>query len=192
MIFLTFWGTPAEHGSLCNTKEQLRRTQVDKGVKVFSVGDEFLVHTFKGHLAARICTILGLKSTSDAIPHEKSLTWLQSMAEKLVVDTLMPTHTPSSDTIYGKHRAFLHQAFLYVELRCAIRFENGPHIVRLWKLWLPMLIGTGRKNYAVECVQLIANLYAELPKHLSYIMIHNRTVNMEGKVGRGKPLDQND
>ena len=72
VIFLTFWSTPAKHGSLCNTREQLRRTQVDKGVKVFSVGDEFLVHTFKGHLAARICTILGLKSTSDAIPHERS------------------------------------------------------------------------------------------------------------------------
>ena len=29
-----------------------------------------------------------------------------------------------------------------------------------------------------------------MPKHLSYIAIHNRTVNLEGKPGRGKPLDQ--
>ena len=171
-------------------RERIRRNQVDKDAKVFSVGDEFVVHSFKAHLSARICTMLGLQSTTDTIPHEKSLTWLQSTADKLVSETLMPTHTPSSDTLYGMHRSFLHLAFLYVDLRCAIRFENGPHIVRLWKLWLPRLIGTGRKNYAAECVHHIANLCAELPKHLSFIATHNRTVNMEGKAGRGKPLDQ--
>ena len=130
-------------------REQIRRNQVDKDVKVFSVGDEFVVHSFKAHLSARICIMLGLQSTSDTIPHEKSLAWLQSTAEKLVSETLMPTHTPSSDTLYSMHRAFLHLAFLYVNLRCAFRFENGPHIVRLWKLWLPRLIGTWWKNYAV-------------------------------------------
>ena len=66
VIFLILWGTPAEHGSLCNMREQTRRNQVDKSVKVFSVGDEFLVHMFKAHLAAKICTNLKLKSTSDA------------------------------------------------------------------------------------------------------------------------------
>lgn len=190
VIFLTFWGTPAEHGSLCNVREQIRRNQVDKDVKVFSVGDEFVIHSFKAHLTARVCTTLGLHSTSDTIPHEKSLAWLQSTAEKLVTETLMPMHIPSSDTLYSMHRTFLHTGFLYVDLRHAIRYENGPHIVRLWKLWLPRLIGTGRKNYAVECVHHIANLCAELPKHLSFIATHNRTVNMEGKTGRGKPLDQ--
>ena len=92
-------------------REQIRCNQVDKNVKVFSVGDEFVIHTFKAHLTARVCTTLGLQSTSDNIPHEKSLAWLQSMAEKLVEDTLMPTHTPSSDTLYGMHRAFLHVTF---------------------------------------------------------------------------------
>ena len=37
----------------------------------------------------------------------------------------------------------------YVNLGCAVGYEHGPHIVRLWKLWLPRLIGTGRENYAV-------------------------------------------
>ena len=184
---MIFWGTPAEQGSLCNMKEQIRRNQVDKSVKVFSVGDEFLLHVFKAHLAARVCTKLSLNSTSDNFPHEASLVWLQTTAEELVTETL---RTPPSDTIYGRHRAFLHLAFLYMDIRNAIRFEDGPHIVRLWKLWLPRLIGTGRNNYAVECVHLIANLCAEFPKHLSYIATHNRTVNMEGKVGRGKPIDQ--
>ena len=171
-------------------REQIRRNQVDKSVKVFSVGDEFIVHMFKAHLTARVCTLLGLNSTSDTIQHDKSFTWLKSTAEELVSNTLTPVHTPPSDTLYGMHRTFLHLAFLYVDLRNAIRFENGPHIVRLWKLWLPRMIGTGRKNYAVECVHQIANLCADFPKHLSYIATHNRTINVEGKAGRGKPIDQ--
>ena len=174
----------------CNVREQIRRNKVDKSVKVFSLGDEFLVHTFKAHLAAKICTNLKLKSTSDAIQHETSLPWLQSTAEQLVTDILMPANTPTSDPVYAMHRAFLHIAFLYVDLRNAIRFEDGPHIVRLWKLWLPRMIGTERKNYAVECVHLISNLTADFPKHLAYIATHNHTVNMEGKAGRGKPIDQ--
>ena len=54
----------------------------------------------------------------------------------------------------------------------------------------------GRNDYgccdvcSVECVHQIATLCADLPKHLSFIAIHNRTVNVEGKAGRGKPLDQ--
>ena len=104
---------------------------------------------FKTHLTARICTIFGLQSTSDIIPHEKSLAWLQSTAEKLVTETVMPMHAPSSDTLYIMHRTFLHLAFLYVDLRCAIRYERGPYIVRLWKLWLPRLTGTRRKNYCI-------------------------------------------
>jgi hypothetical protein len=154
-------------------------------VKVFSTGDEFLVHAFKAHLAARICTCLKLKSTSDAIPHEKSLQWLQATAERL-----LPVPATASDPVYAMHRFFLHTSFQYVDLRNAIRHENGPHIMRLWKLWLPRLIGTGRENYATKCVYMIANLCADLPRYLAYIAIHNRTVNMEGKPGRGKPIDQ--
>ena len=188
VIFLIFWEPHGNHGSLSSMRDKINRRQVDKGVKVFNVGDEFLVHTFKAHLAARICTHLNLSSTLDNIPHEKSSQWLRTLAETLLKETLMPT--ASSDPVYSMHRSFLHTAFLYVDLRNSLRYEDGPHIIRLWKLWLPRFIGTGRKNYAAECVHMIAKLCADLPRHLSYIATHNRTVNMEGKLGRGKPLDQ--
>ena len=188
MLYLIFWGTPSQHGSLSNMREHVRRVQVDKGATVFNVGDEFLVHVFKAHLAARVCSILGLKDVTDPISHEHSLEWLRSTAERLVPDTLMTT--ASKDPTYATHRVFLHTAFLYVDLRDAVRFENGPQIVRLWKLWLPRFIGTGRKNYATEAVHLLANLFGDLPKHVAYIAMNNRTVNMEGKLGHGKPIDQ--
>jgi len=188
VIFLTFWGTPAQHGSLSNMRELVRRLQVDKNVKVFNVGDEFIMHAFKAHLAASICSLLKLKSMSDTLPHQNSVEWLHSTAEQLVSDTLMPTS--SADPVFEMHRTFLHIAFLYVDLREAIRYENGPHIIRLWKLWLPRFIGTGRRNYACEAIHLLTNLLADLPKHLAYIAMHNRTVNSTGKLGHGKPFDQ--
>ena len=42
--------------------------------------------------------------------------------------TLMPMDATPSDKAYFMHRTFLHLAFLYVDLRNAIRFEDGPHI----------------------------------------------------------------
>ena len=167
LSFLIFWGTPDQQGSLYSMREQIRRNTVDKNVKVFSTGDEFVIHMFKAHLAARVCSKLALRSTSDSVEHEKSLVWLQSTAEDMVEHTLMPMDATPSDKAYFMHRTFLHLAFLYVDLRNAIRFEDGPHIVRLWKLWLPRFIGTGRNNYAVECVHLIANVTADWPKHLA-------------------------
>lgn len=161
---------------------------MDKGVKIFNVGDEFLIHTFKAHLSASICSLLKLNSVSEAIQHENSLEWLRSTAEQLVADTLM--QKSSTDPAYAMHRAFLHMSFLYIDLRNAIRYEDGVHIVRMWKLWLPRFIGTGRKNYATESVHLIANLFADFPKHLAYIAMNNRTVNTQGKIGHGKPIDQ--
>ena len=109
---------------------------------------------------------------------------LQATAERLLPETIMPAN--SSDPVYAMHQSFLHISFLYFDLRDAIRYGDGEHIVRLWKLWLPRLIETGRKNYAVECVHMITSLCADLPRHLAYIATHNRTVN----IGRGKAIDQ--
>lgn len=113
MIFMMFWEPHGNHGSLSNMRDKINRKQVDKGVKVFNVGDEFLLHTFKAHLAARICTLLKLKSVSDNVPHERSLQWFESTAETLLPQTLMPAK--SSDSVYAMHRSFLHNTFLYLD-----------------------------------------------------------------------------
>ena len=47
VVYTIFWGSPAQPGSLCHLREQVNRKQVDKAVKVFNVGDEFLLHCFK-------------------------------------------------------------------------------------------------------------------------------------------------
>ena len=187
------WGSPAQPGSLCNLREVIRRTQVDKTVKVFNVGDEFLMHAFRAHLVAGILAKLNITSMSDAIEHTTSKEWLENTAEQLVDSLLMPKNSDDPayiDPVYHLHHVFLHHAFLYVDLREAIRWENGPQIVRHWKWWLPRFLGTGKKNYASESVHTLCNLVADFPKHMAYIATHNRTVNLDGKPGHGKPVDQ--
>ena len=158
-----FWGSPTQVGSLCFMREIIRRQQ-DKGVKVFNTGDEFLLHVFKAHFKASIMPILNIQTSSDNIPHHPSQQWLRSVADKIVSDVLMPA--TNTDPIYSFHRSFLHHMFMYIDLREAIRWENGPQIIRHWKWWLPRFLATGCHNYASEAVNLIANLKADFPKHI--------------------------
>ena len=183
-----FWGSPTHIGSLCNIRELIRRVQVDKNGKVFNVCDEFIIHAYKSHLFAAICTHLHIDSPSASIVHEPTIQWLEVTAESIVRSILQPTKF--NDTTFGLHRTFLYTAFLYVDLRRAIRYEEGAHIIRHWKLWMPRFLATGCRNYALEAAHLLVNVTARFPKHMAYIVVHNRTVNMDGKKGHGKPLDQ--
>ena len=183
-----FWGAPNQIGSLCHLREVVRRTQVDKGVKIFNVGDEFLMHSFKAHFTASILTILNATSTADHIQHDPTKKWLYEKSLEIVTKCIV--RATSTDPSYNLHRLFLHHAYLYVDLREAIRWENGPAIVQHWKWWIPFFLATGCKNYACEAVYHITNLTATFPKHIVYIATHNRTFNTSGKPGRGKPIDQ--
>lgn len=106
------------------------------------------MHTFRAHLLASVTFSLGISEVSHSIPHEDSEEWLRGQAEQLVKEILIPQTT--KDPVHMLHKSFLHHAFLYVDLREAIRWENGPQIVRHWKWWLPRFIGTGKKNYAAD------------------------------------------
>ena len=183
-----FWGTPAQAGSLSNLREVIQRTRADKSVKVFNIADEFLIHAFKSHLLLSIMSKLNVEKASDPVDHPTSISWLKTTAEELVAELLMPK--PCDDPVHHLHKSFLHKAFLYVDLREAIRWENGPQIILHWKLWLPRFLATGQTNYASEAVHLIANVTANFPRHIAYLATHNRTVNLSGKGGRGKPVDQ--
>ena len=152
--------------------------------------DEFLLHAYKSHLIAAICTELQIHTPNEPIVHEATLEWLETTAERIVANILCPPISINFDPIYTLHRSFLHTAFLYSDLRQAIRFEEGPQIIRHWKWWIPRFLGTGCKNYATEAANHIVNLTARFPRHIAYIATHNRTVNMDGTPGHGKPLDQ--
>ena len=140
----------------------------------------------KAHLQARICTLLRVNKPSESIPHEVSYQWLHDIAVKLLPDTDAIDLKRSSASL-SPHIPPHGIPVCRFEV---IRWENGPAVITHWKLWLPRFIATGCKNYSVESVHLLTKICADLPKHLSYIAVHNRTVNVEGKPGRGKPIDQ--
>ena len=140
--------------------------QLDKQAKSFSVADEFVLHAFKAHLLAHILTYFGITTTNVIIPHDCSMQWLQQTAINPVDKTVVLTE--STDKVLQFSRFFMHAAFLYYDLRQAIRFEDGKYIIRHWKLWLPYILGTGRKNYSGEAANLICNLQADFPKHIAY------------------------
>lgn len=182
VIFLTFWGTPAEHGSLCNVREQIRRNQVDKDVKVFSVGDEFVIHSFKAHLTARVYTTLGLHSTSDTIPHEK----IPCMAS---INSREASHRDFDAYAYPIQWHTLQHAQDAPSYRFFICGSTTCHQIWEWATYCKTVEAMATKtdwNWAEELCCWVP----KLPKYLSFIATHNRTVNMEGKTGRGKPLDQ--
>lgn len=64
----------------------------------------------------------------DEVGEETSIEWLKSKPILVVEASVMPTN--SSDAAYSMHRCFMHGAFQYIDLRNAIRYEDGPQIIR--------------------------------------------------------------
>ena len=107
----------------------------------------------------------------DIIGEEINIEWLKCKAISVVEASIMPTN--SSDPAYSMHRCFMHGMFQYVDLRNAIRYEDGPEIIRSWKHWLLYFLGAGRKNYTYEAVNMLCNLKCNYPPHIAYIITHN-------------------
>lgn len=50
-------------------------------------------------------------------------------------------------------------------------------------------LATKRSNYCQEAANLLANLQANFSEQLADVVVHNRTVNISGRPGKGKPED---
>lgn len=156
---------------------------MDKMVKTFSIGDEFLTHVFPAHLLAQCFKHFKVSSVKASIPHQFNRRWLVDTSKAIIEKALLPLETPTYQ------QSFMYTSFLYLDLRQSIRVEDGEHIIRMWRLWLPHFLGTDRKNYSFEAANLMCNLKAYFPKHIAYVVTHNRTINTDGRPGHGKPLD---
>ena len=145
---------------------------------------------------AAICGHLGISSCHEpfSIPEEDQVQWLQRTAQTIYEKTIRvrdpPIYEEDDDAVYAYHRTLLHMGYLYVNLRTAIRWENGPEIIRMWRYWLPLFLGAGKVNYSSEAANFLANLAADWSPEMCYIHTHHRTVNSSGKVAHGKPIDQ--
>lgn len=108
-----------------------------------------------------------------SVPQENQKEWLESTAEDIVRKSISEK-TPSypneedDDDVYTYHRAVLNMGFLYTNLREAIRYENGPQIIRQWRFWLFQFLGSNRRNYACEAANLLANLAADWSPEIAH------------------------
>ena len=103
-------------------------------------------------------TLLSASMSSSKLRHMISH-WSGSMRwqHRIVNNSITPCHKSLSDPVYGLHQSFVATAFLYLNLRQAIRFENGAHIIHLWKMWLLRFWVLGRK--AIPPKQPIIAIY---------------------------------
>ena len=76
---------------------------------MFYTADEFVMHMFKSHLLARVCSLLDLASPSSDISHKANLEWLQLKVKELVQQCLQPHQ--SEDPVYHLHSSFVPTAF---------------------------------------------------------------------------------
>ena len=148
LIFDCYWGKTTCHGSLVSLRELISRTKVDKKVKTFCVGDEFLTR-FSSTPFGSMLQAFNVTSSKAPIPHQFNRRWLEDTSKAIVEKVLLPLETPTYQ------QSFMYTSFLYLDLRQSIRFEEGKNIIRMWRLWLPYFLGTDRKNYSCEAANLV-------------------------------------
>lgn len=134
VLFDMFWGDLSSVGSLCNLREYIRRTRFDKSVKCFNIGDEFVMHVFKAHFIAKICTFFKIQAANDVIKHSISAEWLAKTAEKITGEVLCPS--AEKEDVNSLTSQMVQSLYMYVDLHNAIRYENGEHIIRHWRYWV--------------------------------------------------------
>eukprot|EP00118_Oscarella_pearsei_P020458 m.221645 g.221645 ORF g.221645 m.221645 type:complete len:335 (+) comp39962_c0_seq1:1579-2583(+) len=193
------WGSVDDIGCLCHFKHQLGRSQVDKEAKKFQAADEFLQDALDSTLVAALARFLDIDNPQESLPQhihsgssEVNAEELQKIASqfvKTIVSIPRDASKDDCDHAFNSTRSFMHSALLYRDLRHAIHYEDGSTIISLWRWWLVYFVATSRSNYSREAANLQANLQANFSHRMAYIVTNNRTVNVSGKVGRGKPID---
>ena len=165
VIFLSHWGSVDDKGSLCQMKHLLNRSQVDKDAKRFQQCDEFLQDVLDATLVCALTRFMGLSSPIDEIEVTEGmhLAFMEDVAQRFVSSFVaVPRNVDDSETdhAFNRQRSFVHAAILYRDLRNAIRYEDGPTIVSLWRWWLVYFVATGRHRYSREAANLQANIKA--------------------------------
>ena len=73
VVIHCLWGSDCDTGSLSNLRNIVNRKHVEKKVKVFNIGEEFLSHAFNAHLLAAIADHFKVSSWRRDLPESKTL-----------------------------------------------------------------------------------------------------------------------
>ncbi|XP_035697515.1 uncharacterized protein LOC118430637 [Branchiostoma floridae] len=187
-ILLAFCSSSLSTGSLSFLKDLVDRKPLDGRGTNFNVLDEFLHHVHSASLTAALLTHLQMASTADDYRAEDSIEDIAKSFLRAFVWKKKQEST-ADDSIYSLSTSLLYHLMLYVDLRQSIRYKNGAAIIAHWRYWLPTLLGTGRSQYSSEAANLLANLASDWSEEMAALATNNRTVNLHGREGHGKPID---
>lgn len=163
------------------------------------------------HIITAAMKMLGMNSVSDIpiseyVPDGEN-TWMLSreQREKLLgrlTSELMDLYVPTgyngsceelladqSDMVhlYAKH--ILTFGSFYLEFRDAIKEGDGTRVLRCYRYLLPIFVSSGRKNYAIETLNMLLQHDYILSKRQAEELIWSRFINVHGYPGKNIPND---
>ena len=158
------------------------------------------------HILHAAMNLLGMKKLNDIPVHhtitDGQETWLQTSNDrKQILDVISKDILDNfttikfysqgnreGDKIYMYAEQLLTVGSVYVEFCDAIREGDGERVLCCYRYFLPMFIVSGRKNYALESFNMLAQ-HKLLPPHQSEELIWSRFVNVHGIQGHNIPKD---
>ena len=95
----------------------------------------------------------------------------------------------SADQVHIYAKRIFSLGCFYMEYSDAIREGDGNRVLRCWRYLLPMFVSSGRKNYALESLNLLVQHDFTLSPRQAAELIWSRFVNIKGLKGTNIPND---
>ena len=165
----------------------------------------FVVAVIEAHIVAAAMKVLKMTSLSDVPSMEfvpqGNLTWTQTAEERkaiiervtnAIVDSFVfldyktsPNATSNTnDGVYSYATNLLTLGCFYMEFRDAIKEGDGLRVLRCYRYMLPMFVSSGRRNYAIETLNLLLQHDFLLSPRLAEELIWGRFINTHGQAGK--------
>ena len=116
---------------------------------------------------------------------------LNTLIEKLMGSFFVcDFHNPTAVDANSRDRVHLYAKLLlsfglfYWEYCDAIKEGDGLRVLRCWRYMLPMFIASGRRNYAIESMQILMQHEYLLSPREAAELVWSRFVNVRGCPGR--------
>lgn len=188
-------------------KNVLNRTSVPRDpTKNVNACEDFLEVVLSGHVISATLSYFGMKSIDDTPNSDLIPAHLQAQSPETkhavlfyhigrIVDKFVNVCTDhdeareSQDGVYRYAVQVLSLGLLHAEFVDAIREGDGLRVIQCWKYLLPLFKSSNRRNYALEALNLLAQLYIYLPPRQAQQLVWSRFINTHGWKGANVTAD---
>ncbi len=95
----------------------------------------------------------------------------------------------SSDMVLLYAKSIFSYGLFYLEFRDGIKEGDGGRVKRCYRYTLPMFVSSGRRNYAIDTLNMLLQHDYVLSERQAKELIWSRFVNMHGRIGKNIPND---